>query len=328
MHSVLLTTPVASGTVSEKFFSGIVQEKEEINVSFREAGQIEHIYVEEGDFVKKGQLLARLDDKDYRLLLQNSEIQYNQMKDEMARKEQLFQQNGISGNDYEKALAGFKQIGIQLEQNRNKVEYTYLYAPVTGYIQDVNFNESEMVNPGTAVFTLLDVNRFEVETDIPAAFYVMQNRFRGFSCTCAQRPGETFPLQLLSINQKANGNQLYRVRLSLGEEARNRLTAGMNVEVKFDIANDSSLVNSFVVPGSSVFQAIDGKSCVWVLNPDSTVNRREIVTDGMEPGGLIRVRSGLKGNERIVKAGANALQDNEKVQVVAEPTSTNVGNII
>lgn len=314
--------------MTEKFFSGIVQEKEEINVGFKEAGQIEHIYAEEGDFVKKGQLLARLDDKDYRLLLQNSEIQYGQMKEEMARKEKLFQQNGLSGNDYEKALAAFKQIGIQLEQNRNKVEYTYLYAPVSGYIQDVNFNESEMVNAGSAVFTLLDVNRFEVEADIPASFYVIQHRFHTFSCTCTQRPGEVFPLQMLSINQKANGNQLYKVRLSLGEEARNRLTAGMNVEVRFDIANDSLQANSYTVPESSVFQALDGKSCVWVFNPDSTVSRRVIVTDGMLPGGLIRVKSGLNGNERIVKAGAHTLQDQEKVQVIADPSATNVGNII
>ena len=66
-RSVMLTTPVRTGAERIKHFSGVVQEKHDISLGFKTPGQIEQILVKEGDHVRKGQLIARLDDADYRL---------------------------------------------------------------------------------------------------------------------------------------------------------------------------------------------------------------------------------------------------------------------
>lgn len=328
LHHVALTTPIKNGDVTTKHFSGFVKESEEISVGFRVGGVIEKLAVKEGDFVRQGQVIASLDSKDFQLNLDAAQIQYEQTQKEVGRMERMYQQNGMSGNDYEKALAGLEQLRIQLEQSKLNCEYTVLRAPVSGYIQQVNFRAGEMIGAGTAVVTLLDVNHFEVETDIPASLYIRQADFSGFDCVSSQWPDKRFDLKWISINQKSNGNQLYKVKFALPHEAQSVLTAGMNVEVNIHIQNNETVRNTFVVPESSVFQSEDGNSFVWLFNADSTVSRREVVVDCMLPGGDLQIRQGLNGDERIVKAGVKALVEHEKVGVIETPSETNVGGII
>lgn len=328
LHHVVLTTPSINGETSTKHFSGIVKESEEISVGFRVGGVIEKMAVKEGDFVRQGQTIACLDSKDYQLNLDAARIQYEQMKKEVGRMQRMYQQNGMSGNDYEKALAGLEQLRIQLEQCQLSREYTVLKAPVSGYIQQVNFRAGEMIGAGTAVVSLLDVNHFEVEADIPASLYIRQTDFSGFDCVSAQYPDKRFDLKWISINQKADGNQLYKVKFALPHEAQPVLTAGMNVEVNIHIRNNESAKNTCTVPESSVFQSEDGTCYVWLFNADSTVSRRKVVVDRMLPGGALQISQGLNGKERIVKAGVKALVEQEKVGVVEAPAATNVGGLI
>lgn len=325
VHSVMLTTPVSmEGSVVKKH-SGIVREAHTINLGFKTAGQIERIHVAEGDFVHKGQLLAELDDADYQLGVDALQIQYDQLKDEVARTEQLYRQKSISANDYEKATAGLRQLGVQLQANKNKLKYTKLYAPTDGYVQTVNFSPAEMVDAGTALLTLLDVSRMEVVADIPVDEYQQRDRFTRYFCRAAGSEGE-LPMQLLSLTPKADGNQLYQLRLSFVGQPAKQLTAGMNVEVGIVIA-DTAAATGFVVPLCAVFRDGD-TSCVWVLGADSTLVKQPVELDGMDAQGRAVIREGLTGSEEIVRAGVGALQEGEKVRVIERPSKTNVGGLL
>lgn len=142
IHSVQVVNPVPSSNTTTQRYSGIIREAHEISLGFKTAGQIKCIYVKEGDQVKKGELLAELDNADYLLGVEALQIQYDQLKSEVARTRKLFDQKSVSANDYEKASAGLKQLGVQLQVNKNKLKYTKLYSPTDGYIQSVQFFSS------------------------------------------------------------------------------------------------------------------------------------------------------------------------------------------
>lgn len=324
VHSVMLTTPVAMEGAVVKNYSGVVREAHIINLGFKTAGQIERIHVAEGDFVHKGQLLAELDDADYQLGVDALQIQYDQLKDEVGRTEQLYRQKSISTNDYEKATAGLRQLGVQLQANKNKLKYTKLYAPTDGYIQAVNFSPAEMVDAGTALFTLLDVSRMEVVADIPVGEYQQRDCFTRYFCRVAGSE-EELPMQLLSLTPKADGNQLYQLRLVFMGQPGKQLTAGMNVEVGIVMADTAA--TGFAVPLCAVFRDGD-TSCVWLLGTDSTLVKRPVELDGMDAQGRAVIREGLTGSEQIVRAGVNMLQPGEKVRVIERPSKTNVGGLL
>ena len=328
IHSVLLTRPEKASSEQARRFSGIVREASEINLGFKTPGQIQRIAVEEGDYVRQGQLIAALDAADYQLGVDALQVQYDQLSNEVKRLERLYEGRSLSANDYEKAVAGLKQLGVQLQANRNKLDYTRLYAPVSGYVRSVNFEESEMVDAGTPVISLLDVKGMEVEIDVPAGVYQASGKIDRVSCRAFSRDGNPveMPMKLLSLTPKADATQLYRMRLGFAATPDASLTAGMNVETEIHFAQADSLAR-YTLPLRAIFQE-EGESYVWAVGPDSIIYKVGVqVEGGLDAEGRALV-SGLKGDEALVRAGVHALREGEKVRPIPEHTETNVGGLL
>lgn len=320
VRSVMLVQPLRPDAETTHCFPGIVKEARQIELGFKTPGQIKQILVDEGDYVQAGQLLATLDDVDYQLGVDALQIQYDQLSDELERMKQLHASKSLSDNDYEKALAGLRQLQVQLQSNRNKLEYTRLQAPVSGYVQHVNFEPAEMVDAGTAVFTLIDVHRLEVEADIPVGLYTQRKDISAITC-------EGLPMHLCAITPKADGTQLYRIRLTFEKESAPLLTAGANTEVHISLSQPSDTTSTCLLPPHALFQH-EGQTCVWVLQPDSTVLRVPVTSNGLDNTGNAIISSGLKGNEQVIRAGVHQLQEHEKVSPIAPSTPTNVGGLL
>lgn len=330
LHSVVTVQPCPTALHITKTFTGRVQEAKEINLGFKTAGQIVKICVEEGDYVNEGDLIAQLDTKDYQLAVDALEVQYRQLTDEINRMKQLVDAKSLSANDYEKASAGWEQLGIQLQNSRNKLSYTTLTAPTSGYVQSVNYELFEMVDAGMAMITLLDTKRLKVEVDIPSEVYVQRERIGAIQCKTDAANG-LMPMRLLSITPKADGNQLYRMKLAFADKGTpaHGLTAGMNVEtvLTLAVADSAAMQPSFTLPLKAIANN-DSGSYVWVVMPDSTVRKTAVTVNSIDNGGNAIVTSGLEGSEQVVKAGVEYLQDNEKVNILATHAETNVGNIL
>lgn len=326
-RSVMLTQPIRMGAEEVKQFSGIVRENHDIALGFKTAGQISEIAVNEGDYVKEGQLIARLDDKDYKLGVEALEIQYRQLEDEVARTKALYESKSVSPNDYEKAVAGLQQLKVQLQVNRNKLAYTCLYAPTDGYVQSVNYAPAEMVDAGTPVINLLDTHQLEVETELPVELYLQRARFSRITCQIPFGTGEEVPMKVASITPKADGNQLYRLKLAFDATPDRHISAGMNIGITIHLAGNDSIAGSFIVPLHALVQQQE-ETYVWILQADSTVSRHQVVCSGIDGTGNAIITKGLEGNEQIVKAGMDALLENEKVRVAETESETNVGGLI
>ena len=277
------------------------------------------------DSYARRQLIATLDNADYKLGVDALQAQYDQLANETKRLGILYKDKSIPANDYEKALAGLKQVRIQLQANKNKLSYTRLYAPTAGYVDKVNFDEAEMVDAGTPVITLLDTIGKEVEADIPADLYLDNENIISVAC---RHPygGGPLPMRITSITPKADGNQLYRMRATF-RSIPSGVTAGMNIETIITIADKDTTGTEFTLPLHSIFND-NGKDYVWTVETDTTVHKTAVTLAGMDSDGNAIVSAGLSGNEIVVKAGVEYLQDNDKVKIVNRTSETNIGNIL
>ena len=315
IHSVMLVQPQNASSGAEKIISGTIEAAHEISFGFKTPGQIAKILVKEGDYVKAGQLLAIIDDKDYRLDVEATQIQHDQLAREVERLEKLNASRSISGNDYDKAKSGLAQLAVGLKAKKNQLEYCRLYAPTSGYIQAVNFEVSEMVNSGTPVFSLLDSKQMEVVCHIPASLYMAHKSITEFACKGRFSNGEWKKLRLISFTPMADANQLYTMRLALDSNNTNCIS-GQNVSVKINMDQSTTSIGTSI-PAASVLNDA-GKNFVMVYNPaDSTVHRNQVeINNQVSNDGHITVTKGLNGSELIVKAGASRLADGEKVTVI------------
>jgi RND family efflux transporter MFP subunit len=327
VHSVLVVKPTLSSTTIAKSYSGVVAESKSVNAAFKTAGQISRTLVKEGDYVSQGQVIAVLDDVDYQLAAKEARIQYDQMASEMKRLEYMYQTNNLSQNDYEKSKAGLERLEVNLQNCQNRLNYCKLHAPTSGYVVKLNYEKGEMVNAGTPVVELMDNSSLEINVDLPAEAYLQRSKFLSYT---ASANGASYAVKLLSITPKADNNQLYSMRLAVPADARQQLTAGMNVEVTIN-RSDSAEANPnavFELPLRSVFYDKNNQPCVWTLAPDSTVVATAVSIGDAVNKGNVEITAGLNGDETIVRAGVNSLLQGEKVKVIDEPETTNVGRLL
>ncbi|MBO4802543.1 MAG: efflux RND transporter periplasmic adaptor subunit [Bacteroidaceae bacterium] len=318
VRSVMTVLPQNRQESAVKNFSGVVKENSTVSLSFRTPGQISRILVKEGSRVRRGQLVATLDTKDYQLQVDAAQTQYDQLKNEVERLRKLHEINGLPGNDFEKATSGLKQLSIQLQNAKNQLSYTQLTAPVDGTIQKVNFEEAEMVSAGLPVMDLIDTRSMEVEVNMPDDVYRLLANTTEAYCLAA---GQRYTLHKKSVLAKADANQLFTVKYAIDGQ----LSAGVNVDVYIEIGGSETL-SGLSIPAHAIFED-GGTPYVWVVEKGDVVKRHAIELSGVDSEGMAVVVSGISANDRVVKAGVKALHEGDKVKVVTQHNS-NVGDLL
>ena len=306
-------------------YPGMVKEANEVNLAFRVAGPIQKIMVKEGDYVKAGQVVAQMDTRDYEVQLAAAQAQYEQVKAEADRVIELHNRESVAVNDYDKAVSGLKMVEAQLKNARDQLNDTKLTAPVSGYIQKVNFLENELIDAGMPVASLIDLGHYQVEVEIPVSLYVDRENIISFSGLQPAVSAEKFPLQLLSYSRKASNNQLYKVQLRLNPASQPKLASGMDVQVNIVRKNPAGAQSC--VPLNALFND-GGKTFVWIYQSKGTVQKREVVTGQLTGDGRIRISGGVKVDEQVVVAGVNQLNENEQVEPLEPVAESNIGGML
>jgi len=314
------------GNKSTSTFPGKVRAASEVNLAFRIAGPITKVYVDAGSVVKKGQLLAEMDSRDYAVQLAATEAEYHRTKAEANRIIALYERGSVTPNDHDKAVFGVKQITAKYEAHKNALADTKLRAPFDGYVQKRFFENGETVGAGMPVVSMISASLPEVEIHIPASDFVRRAQFDSFSYITDIYPNKTFPLELIGVAQKANLNQLYTVRLRIKERTPQMPSPGMSVMVTIQYKPEETTLNS--IPFSAIFEN-NGTASVWVYNNSTQsveirpVNVSEILRDGKAV-----ISEGLSVGETVVTAGVHVLRQGEKVRLLPAVSSANVGGML
>ena len=320
---VLTQTVTGSNAANATTYPGRTQASEEANVAFRVAGTLLRVTVKEGDHVRRGQVIARMDDRDYRVQLAAAEAQYTQVKAEAERVISLYADSVGTANNYDKARYGLQQMEQKLQHCLDQVDDCLLRAPFDGYVRSVLREAHETVGAGMPVVSLIGDGQTEVIINIPASENLRRDQFASFSARFDVLPDEQFPLQLLSIARQANVNQLYEVRLGL-QGRHPQITPGMSTMVQLSYQSDG---NKLICVPLSAIRHTDDTSSVFVY-ADGKVHKTSVTLGHVHNNGTVEVLTGLRDGEEIVVSGVNALTDGETVRPTAKPSKTNVGGLL
>lgn len=306
-------------------FPGRVEAAGDARLAFKVAGRLQHIYAREGAFVRRGQTLAALDDRDYKLQSEAVEAEYRRLRAEAERVMALYADSVATPDAYDKARYGLRQIEAKYENARNQLADTRLTAPFDGYVQKHLVDPGTVVGAGMPVLTFISNGAPEIEINIPGSEYVRRNDFAGFEATFDFWPDRRIPLQMIGIAPKANANQLYAMRLAVPADARPLPTPGMNTMVTVSFSAGAGARSA--IPASALFRR-DDTSRVWVLAPDSTVHSRAVRIERLHTDGRAVLSEGLESGERIVSAGVHVLHEGQHVRPLSAPSHTNIGGIL
>lgn len=311
-----------------KKYPGKIISSQDINVSFRVPGVIQNIYVKEGDKVNVGKLLANLDATDYKVQLDATQAEYNQIKSEADRVIALYKENGTTPNMYDKAVYGLEQITAKLNHAKDQMAYTSIYAPFNGVIQSIYFDAHEAVAAGMPVLSIVGVSSPEVEINIPSTEYANRTNYDNCVALIDAMGKQMYELTFIGATPKANANNLYTLRFKIEQNNVKLPSPGMSAMVNIP-ENVSSTKNTMIVKSSAVIKDGD-QSILFVYNPiDSCISSKVVKIVKLTPdGNAIIEGENIKVGEVVVVAGVNYLKDKMKVKPIEQTSKTNKGGLL
>jgi len=269
-------------------YVGTVQSRHEVDQAFRVDGKVVQRKVEVGQLVHEGDVLATLDDSDYRLAVEAARqswtaavAQARQADSDHQRLSALKADGSVSVADDERARtsaetarASAEGEARKLELARNRLNYSVLRASWSGVVTAVHFEVGQVVTPGAAVISIADPGLPEIVVDVPednlAAF-----KQSAFKASLAGAPDRTFEVGLRELSpQAAPQTRTYRARMKLLSTQPLPLGATATLQVERRTAG----LSVAAVPATALTQSA-GQPALWVVTPTdkSSVGSVELV---------------------------------------------------
>ena len=160
---VRVTQAVKPSEGDQKEFSFISKPFRTSELSFRVGGPIKRFEVYAGTYYKRGEVIAEIDPRDFRIRKERMEAQYNQAKAEYERIEVLYRKNNVSASTFEKAKAEYISAKTAYETAMNELNDTRLVAPFDGYVGEVYIEEFQDVKASQPVISFVDLGQLKLE---------------------------------------------------------------------------------------------------------------------------------------------------------------------
>lgn len=321
----------ATGGMRIRTFSGTAQAGLESKLSFKVPGTVERVTAKVGDEVEKGQVLARLDDSDYRLQVEEAEAalaqaqaQHRNAKSIYERTQALYERRNASKQDldgaraaYESAAAQVQSIGKRLELAGLRAGYTRLTAPFDGAVAAVRVEENENVATGTPVIVLNAGGRPEVDISVPEALIAQVKAGSAVTVNFDAVPGKTFEATVTEVGVAPTGfATTFPVTVRLNRPA-GEVRPGIVAEVafRFETAGTQERV---VVPLEAVGEDREGRF-VFIVEPAGDglgLARRRMVTVGELTSEGLEILDGVEEGELVITAGVSFIVDGQKVKLL------------
>jgi RND family efflux transporter MFP subunit len=315
----------STADLADQGYPATTKATQEAELSFRVGGPLIKTNVVEGAKVKKGQLVAELDPRDYKIAEQSAKARYEQTKAEAERYKRLWKKGAVAKNDYDRKNALYLEAKAAWEDAVNDLKDTKLHAPFTGYYGKKLVDVGQEVLPKQAITTLSNLSIIEVAPTIPEQLAVKFRNFDSFNVTFDTYPGKVFKATLKEMGKvpTAEGFPL-RLYLDHVNDPNNpdqpKISAGMSCKVNINLKNITNEDNILTIPFAAVFEGETDKTpSVWILEGDGdvkTVKKQHVKLDGFSGKDNVKIASGLKTGQQIVVAGAKRLIEGQKVKIL------------
>ena len=307
------TTTVTRGSISSYLLLSSNLETEKMaDVYSRVQGLVEKIQVEEGDFVKKGQVLMELEADEYTLAEQRAHIAYQQQKNAFERVEEMYKKELLSKEEYEKAKFTADGAKVEWQQAKLNLNYTKITSPISGYVVDRLRRLGDRIQPSDKLFTVVNTDEMIAVVYVPEKEIENITKNQKSYIISSHLQDEMFSGWVKRVSPAVDPQSgTFKVTVGV-RNLNNKLRPGMFVNVH--IITDTHK-NAILIPKTAIVYESELMN-VYVVR-DSIAHK--ITLDiGFQNHEKVESLSGIEAGEKVIVVGQAGLKDKTKVKIVIE----------
>lgn len=313
---------VAKARVQTVTLPAIVQPSRTVDLTVQVGGVLVEFPVQDGQLVKKGDLIAQIDKTDYQNVVDQAQAQFDNAQEEYKRSETLVAQQAIAQSVFEKNKATRDVAKLALAAAKTQLGDTTLVAPFDGIVSKTSVKQYQTVGPQSPLITLQGRAKFEALANVPAQTVANSTDFKVEDTVLILdvAPLQKIPATFKLIAPEADpASQTFEIKFTFAPPDDLLVLAGMTGELSSVLRHTGDLAakTAIQVPVSAILY--DGtKTYVWIVATKAmTVSRQEVtVADAI--GETLPITKGLKAGDTIVGAGASYLHDGMKIRRFGE----------
>ena len=301
-------------------FPGQIQAGQQLDLAFEVPGKLTAIKVKEGDMVKKGDLVATLDTRDYQASLNSAKATLEEAKLERDRNQRLFDQQAGSKESVEKSIRTVQTAQASFDKARKAFEDTSLKAPFSGVVAKVFVDDFQNVSANQDIVVMQDTTTFEAVIDIPETLWVLakpglsneeRNKRSRPEIRLTALRGESFPATISETSMLADPKtRTFAVTLAFSPPADLNISPGMTAAAILHWAREAQGgANIFSVPVGAVGFDDAGKAYVWKIDREKMIASRLVVEAGEVSEGMIGISGEIGEGELIAGSGVAQIRE-------------------
>lgn len=301
--------------VDMRTYPGRIQAGKKVDVSFIVNGPLIKLDVKEGDFIKKGTVIAKIDPASFKHNLNSIKAQLEEATSAYQRAKKLWASNAISKADYDRARSAYNVASSQKDLVGKSLKDTTIRAPFSGYIARRYVDNFQTVAAGTPIVSLQDIKDIEVVVNVPESLVMNSGNmmvlkaFAIFEVPVKQE----YEMSIKEIGTEADPvTQTYPVKFVMPSPKNINVLPGMTVSVR-TVIKEKSAQGAFAVPISAVFSDSSGDKYIWKLDGELRAHKHQVETDGLTDS-AVYLTAGVAEGDEIVAAGTPNIVENMKVR--------------
>ena len=304
----------ASSNYSQLPYVGVVEEESSTSVSFTGMAMLKTITVSEGQAVRRGQLLAAIDETQARNALMTTKAALDQALDAQARMKLLHESQSLPDMKWVEVESKLQQAQSAYDIAKKNLAECRIYAPVSGVVGTKVMNVGETVLPTEPVLTILSIDRVKVRVSIPEREISDISSDTPTQIVVDALQGETFQGGRIEKGVSADAlTHTYDIRITVPNPGH-RLLPGMVARVTMGKRGFED--KKITLPVQAVQQTSDNKLFVWTAKNGKA--SRTYVTIGQTAGNRVIIESGLAEGEQVIVEGYQKVGENTPVTYEVE----------
>ena len=276
-------------------------------------GAVSSITVREGQNVKKGQILLRIDDGGLKQSIRLQKVQTALAKTIYERQERLWNEKIGSEIEYLQAKTNYESQNSQLAQLNKQLEKAVVRAPFTGKVDDIMVEVGQVVSPGVMpLLRIVSTQKMYVEADVPERYLTTVSKGTPVRVDIPVLSTSFDALISHRATHVSTENRTFRVTVDIDPNINVNPNLLSTLHI-FDYINPQALL----IPGSVISENASGKEFVFVINKNNQAQKVFIQT-GYSENGMVEVIQGLEDGATIISEGARLVKENQPVQIIGQ----------